>query len=299
MATSTDMRGKRILITGAARGIGAESAIKLAGLGARIAAVGLEPELLAGVAERCGNDSFAIEADVSDRDAIARAIDDAAGRMGGIDAVVANAGIAVAGTVRSIDPDAFDRLIEVNLLGVWRTNRAALPHIIASKGYLLNVASTAALLHGPLMSAYCASKAGVEAFSNSLRIEVEQYGVDVGVAYFLWINTDMVRDSDERPAFSKFRKSLKGPAGKTLPLSAAVNAIVQGIEKREQRVFAPRSVGLVQRLRGFPGLFDRDGRKAAPELTRIYEQEVAESGAAAASMSERTRDLDRERASAK
>jgi NAD(P)-dependent dehydrogenase (short-subunit alcohol dehydrogenase family) len=296
MAVANDMRGKRVLITGAARGIGAEAAIKLAGMGAQVALAGLEPDLLESVASRCGNGSFAIEADVSDRDAITRAVDDAAERMGGLDAVVANAGIAVAGTVRTIDPDAFDRLIEVNLLGVWRTNRAALPHVIASKGYILNIASTAALLHAPLMSAYCASKAGVEAFSNSLRAEVEQYGVNVGVAYFLWIDTDMVRDSDDKPAFSKFRKSLKGPAGKTLPVSKAVDAIVSAITKREDRVFAPGSVSLVQRLRGFGGLFDRDARKAAPELVRIAEQEVAERGAAEASMSERTRALEADRA---
>jgi NAD(P)-dependent dehydrogenase (short-subunit alcohol dehydrogenase family) len=292
VAATNDMRGKRVLITGAARGIGAEAAIKLAGLGARVAIVGLEPERMDGVVERCGSECFAIEADVSDRDAIERAVNEAAERLGGLDVVVANAGIAGAGTIRSMDPDAFDRTIEVNLMGVWRTIRAALPHIIASKGYVLTIASVAALLHGPMMSAYCASKAGAEAFSNCLRVEVEQYGVNVGVAYFLWIDTDMVRDSDAQPAFAKFRAALKGPAGKTLPVSDAVDAIVGGIQKREYRVYAPGSVSLIQRLRGFGSLFNRDARKAAPEIVRIFEQEVAERGAADASMSERTRNID-------
>ncbi len=292
MAEFHNLSGKRVLITGAARGIGAESAKRLAARGARVAAVGLEPELLERTAVACGNDSIWVEADVSDRDSIEEATSEVAERLGGIDVLVSNAGIAGAGTVRTIDPDVFDRTIEVNLLGTWRANRAALPHIIESRGYILNIASVAAILPGPLMSAYAASKAGAEAFSDSLRIEVAHLGVNVGVAYFLWIDTDMVRDGDAIPAFAKFRKSLRGPAGKTLPLSAAIDAIEQGVAERRQKIFAPGSVSLIARLRGIKGLFDRDAKKVAPELVRLAEQHVADEGAAQASMSERTRAVD-------
>jgi len=254
--------------------------------------IGLEPELLNEVARECGNEAFAIECDVSDRDAIERAVAESAERMGGIDVLVANAGIAGAGTVRTIDPDAFDRTIEVNLLGVWRTVRAALPHIVASKGYILNIASVAAILHAPLMSAYAASKAGVEAFSDSLRFEMEHLGVSVGVAYFLWIDTDMVRDADAQPVFAKFRKSLRGPAGKTLPVSRAVDAIVSGVEKREQRIYAPGAISALQRVRGFAGIVNRDARKAAPQLVMEAEAQVAAEGAESASMAERVRAVD-------
>ena len=106
---------------------------------------------------------------------------------------MANAGIAPGGMVRSTDPAAFERTIEINLLGVWRTVRACLPHVIERQGYVLVIASLAAAVHGPGMAAYSASKAGAEAFADSLRAEVKHLGVDVGVGYFSFIDTDMVR----------------------------------------------------------------------------------------------------------
>src|SRR4051812_4003881 len=119
-----NLRGKTVLITGAARGIGAESARQLAARGARIALVGLEPEELAKVAQQCGPEAAAFEADVTDVDALERAVEGAVERFGGIDVVMANAGVGPAGMVRLMDPEAFERTIEVNLLGVWRTVRA-------------------------------------------------------------------------------------------------------------------------------------------------------------------------------
>lgn len=79
---------------------------------------------------------------------------------------MANAGVASAGDVRHVDPETFERVIEVNLLGVWRTVRAALPHVVDRRGYVLVVASLAAALHGPGLAPYAASKAGAEAFAT-------------------------------------------------------------------------------------------------------------------------------------
>jgi short-subunit dehydrogenase len=92
-------------------------------------------------------------------------------------------------------------VIEVNLLGSVATARAFLPALLAAEGYFLQVASLAAIAPAPLMGAYCASKAGVEAFAHALRAEVAHQGVDVGVAYLTWTDTDMVRaaDADEVP----------------------------------------------------------------------------------------------------
>lgn len=292
MAATGRLSRKRIMITGAARGIGAGVARKLAQQGARVALVGIEPDLLEQVSGDCGADSIFLEADVSDRSQIESATAEVAEQLGGIDALFANAGIATAGSVRTIDQDAFDRTIEVNLLGVWRTVRAALPHIIDSKGYILTNASASALAAPPLIAAYAASKAGAEAFSNSLRVEVAHLGVDVGVAYFLWIDTDMVRDSDEIPPFAKFRAQLRGPVGKTLPLERAVDAVVDGIERRKKHVYAPGSVALLHRLRGFRSLFDRDAYKLAPAIISEVEARAEELGAAEASSSARTREHD-------
>jgi NAD(P)-dependent dehydrogenase (short-subunit alcohol dehydrogenase family) len=149
MSAAESLAGRRILITGSARGIGAALAEKLAGRGARLALVGLEPESLAAVAERCGAGTFVGECDVSRREEMGRAIDAAAEALGGLDVVVANAGIATGGPLRSQDMRSWERVIEINLLGVMYTDRAALPHLERTGGYLLNIASTAAVLRAP------------------------------------------------------------------------------------------------------------------------------------------------------
>jgi NAD(P)-dependent dehydrogenase (short-subunit alcohol dehydrogenase family) len=261
------MNSKRILITGAARGIGAETARRLASRGHRLALLGLEPELL----EEVAGDHFWREVDVTDRDALTEAIDEAADKLGGLDVVMANAGVGSAGMFGTADADEWERVIAINLLGVRRTLHAALPHVIASHGYLLPVASVAAIVHAPLMSAYATSKAGVEAMANALRIEVAHRGVDVGVAYFSWIDTEMVRGADTRPTFQFMRSQLKGPFAKTYPVGDAAAAVVQGIETRARLVAAPRWVryglpvrGLLQRIA------ERDVLAQMPEVERRW-----------------------------
>src|ERR687888_471572 len=262
--------GKVALVTGAARGIGAESARRLARKGARVALVGLEPEELAKAAANCGPEAAWFEADITDRAAIEAAVAGTVERFGGIDILIANAGTSAYGTVRTIDPDAFERNIEINLLGSWRTVRAALPHLVDRRGYALIVASVAAAAHAPAMSAYCASKAGVEAFANCLRQEVHHLGVDIGVAYFSWIATDLVAAGDEHPAFLYFRSQLRGATGKTYPLSDAADAVERGIERRAKRIVAPGWVRGLLAARGIVGgLLERDARRFAPELVRI------------------------------
>src|SRR5919108_5248285 len=198
--------GKTVFITGAARGLGAETARRVAARGANVALVGLEPEELERVAAQCGTNAAWFECDVTDADALERAVTGTVERFGGIEVVMANAGIAPGGMVRSTDPAAFERTIEINLLGVWRTVRATLPHVIERRGYVLVIASLAAAVHSPGLAAYSASKAGAEAFADSLRAEVKHLGVDVGVGYFAFIDTDMVRGGDGRPALGKLRQ---------------------------------------------------------------------------------------------
>ncbi len=290
----SSLAGKRVLITGAARGIGAALAEQLAGHGARLALVGLEPEAMAAVAERCGEGTFVAECDVSNRDQIFQAVDAAAEALGGLDVVVANAGIATGGPLRLQEIRLWERVIEINLLGVMYTDRAALPHLEKSRGYLLNIASTAAVLRAPGLSAYCAAKAGVEALSDCLRMEIGPRGVDVGVAYFLFLDTDMVRDAErELPGGERGRERVPGPFAKTYPLAPAVEEVVAAITERRRRVAYPRWFLKLLPLRQMfaSKVVERGAARAVPEAEREYEQAVAERGATAAGASQRTRDL--------
>jgi NAD(P)-dependent dehydrogenase (short-subunit alcohol dehydrogenase family) len=277
-------RGKTVLITGAARGLGAETARRVAARGANVALVGLEPEELERVAAQCGANAAWFECDVTDVEALEAAVAGTIERFGAIDAVMANAGIAPMGMVRSTDPMAFERTIEINLLGVWRTVRACLPHVIERRGYVLVIASMAAALHAPGMAAYAASKAGAEAFADSLRSEVKHLGVDVGVGYFGFIDTDMVRGADAHPALGKLRDNISGPLNKTYPLSRAGKAIADGIEGRKRWIVVPPwARALIVARTVFQPLIDQGSREHAAEADALFMKDVEERGAAVAS----------------
>jgi NAD(P)-dependent dehydrogenase (short-subunit alcohol dehydrogenase family) len=279
-----NVMGKTVFITGAARGIGAESARRLAARGANVALVGLEPDELARVAAQCGTNAAWFECDVTDWDALQGAVEGTVERFGGIDVVIANAGIAPAGMTRSMDPRAFERTLEVNLMGVWRTVRSCLPHVIERRGYVLVIASLAAAMHLPGMSAYAASKAGAEAFADSLRSEVKHLGVDVGVGYFSFIDTDLVRGADAHPAIGAMRREAPGPMTKTYPVSAVGKAIVEGVEKRRRWILVPKWARLTLVLRTALGpLVERASFERAAETDRLFQQDIDERGAEEAS----------------
>lgn len=236
---SYDVRGRVVFITGAARGIGAETARQLAARGANVALVGLEPELLERRAREL--DAAWFEADVTDADALQAAVDGTVERFGGIDVTIANAGIATATTFGSTQLEHFDAVVSVNLGGVFRTLQATLPHVTARSGYLIPVASLAAAVHAPMMGAYCATKAGVEALANCLRTEVAHTGAKVGCAYFGFIDTDMVRRGFDSEA-ATMAADMLGPGGPhhSVPVSRAGRAIVRAIERRARMAYAPR-----------------------------------------------------------
>lgn len=239
------LAGKKVLITGAARGIGATTARGLAARGARLALVGLEPERLQAVMSELGTGHTWATADVTDGAELDVAVASSVEALGGLDVVVANAGIASFGTVRTIDPEAFAQTVDVNLTGVFRTVRATLPHLIDSRGYVLVVSSLAALVPTMGFSAYGASKAGVEAFADALRIEVAPQGVSVGCAYMSWIDTDMVRDAEQDlTAFRTMRQRLPWPMNSTTSVEECSAAFVRAIERRSRRVNVPRAIGL-------------------------------------------------------
>ncbi len=231
--------GKSVLITGAARGIGADCAKQIAARGGRVSLVGLEPEELERTAAECGPEAIWFEVDVRHRDALERAVEETVERFGGIDVVVANAGVGAGSLVRHSGEEALEFVMDINLFGAVRTLRLSLPHVLDRGGYMLAVASMAAIGQPPGMAAYSASKAGLEAFANSLRIEMRPHGVDVGVAYFSWIDTEMVRGGDRRREFATLRGEMRGPLAKTYPASAAGQAVLRGIERRARWVAVP------------------------------------------------------------
>lgn len=249
--TPYDVAGRTVFVTGAARGIGLGVAQRLHAKGAYVAMAGLEPELLEEQAAKLGDRAAAFEADVTDADALERAVKGAVETFGGIDVAIANAGISFAGEQLYNAPAShIERTLEVNLLGVWRTDRAVLPHVRERQGYLLNIASLAAVTHAPMMAAYAASKAGVEALTNSLRVETAPSGARVGCAYFGFIDTDLVRRGFDHPTTEAFRGSLPKFLSTPLPLEKAVDTIEDGVERRAARVWAPRVVGPMIALRG-------------------------------------------------
>lgn len=271
---SGSMDGQVVVITGAARGVGALLARKLAARGARLALVGLEPDELKQVTESLGGGAACWTADVTDRVAMAAVAQEVAERFGRIDVVVANAGVATGGPFLDSDPDAFDRVIQVNLLGSIATARAFLPALIRSRGYLLQIASLAALTPAPMMAAYCASKSGVEAFAHSLRAEIGHKGVKVGVGYLSWTDTDMVRGADEDDVLRALRARLPWPTNRTYPLEPAVDRLAAGVVRRSPHIYAQWWLRGMQPVRGYlPSVIGgamgrREMRKAEPALAR-------------------------------
>ncbi|NLU78309.1 SDR family oxidoreductase [Micromonospora sp. HNM0581] len=286
-----DLRDRTVLITGAARGIGAQLARAAAARGARVALVGREPVLLQQVAAEVEGHWY--ECDVTDQAGVDDAVASTLQRFGAIDVVVANAGIANIGTVSTGAVDALARTIEVNLTGVVRTVSATLPHVRAARGHVLLVSSAAAFAAMPGMAAYCASKAGVEQFGNVLRLENRRQGLTVGTAHPSWIDTDLVRDlRDDLDSFRTAQRRLPWPLNSVVSVEQCAEALLRGIEDRRRKVYVPRSIAVVQALRpvllsGFADrLVDRFGgtelaermEAEAPRLGRSFGRSSAEAG---------------------
>jgi NAD(P)-dependent dehydrogenase (short-subunit alcohol dehydrogenase family) len=245
-----DVNGRTVFITGAARGIGKATADRLYGKGANVALVGLERERLEQNAAQLGERAIAIEVDVTDFEALQRAVKTTVERFGAIDVGIANAGIAFTGPLATTPIEQVERVLAVNLLGVWRTDRALLEQIQKQRGYLLNIASLAAIARGPLMGGYTTAKAGVEALSDVLRAETAPSGARVGCAYFGFLDTDLVRAGFAQPSSEALRGGLPGFIGNPAPVVKAIDAIELGIERRSARLWAPRWVGPMLALRG-------------------------------------------------
>ncbi|MGW5849138.1 SDR family oxidoreductase [Streptomyces sp. NPDC055254] len=270
MRTRTQpLRGRTVVVTGAARGVGAALARAWDARGARLALLGLEGARLAEVAGTLHNDCASWEVDVTDDAAMADTARRVTARLGQASLVVSNAGVAEGGPFTESDPQLWRRVIEVNLIGSAVTARSFLPDLLDTRGYLLQVASLAAMGTAPLMSAYCASKAGVESFAHALRAELAHRGVGVGIAYINWTDTDMIRDGDRHVVLRELRAHMPPPARKVYPADHVADRLVTAAERRKATVYVPAWLRAVQPVRAFlPPVVTRVARTALPRLER-------------------------------
>ena len=278
-----DLNGKVALVTGAARGIGFETARQMHARGASIAVVDLDRTEAQEAAERIGERAFGVGADVTDVGAMRAAVAETVERFGGLDVVMANAGIAppTITTTRAMPVEEWERVIDVNLMGVWHTVKAALPQISERNGQVVIVASAAAFVNGMLMSPYATSKAAVEAFGRSLRAELSPFGASASVVYFSWIDTKMVQDTFEKPGTKLLQEFSPDFLLKRTTPAAAGAAIVAGIERRAPRIFAPKWLRYVSAFRGLINpLLERRVERDPRMAEAIREAETVEASGA-------------------
>ena len=248
-----DLNGKVALVTGAARGIGYETARQMHLRGASVAVLDLDAEQAREAAERIGPRAIGLAADVTDQNAMFAAVAQVVERFGGLDVAVANAGIAQKqfASARSISGEEWERVFEVDLLGVWRTARAALPQIVERRGQMIVVSSVYAFVNGMGNTPYAVAKAGVESLGRSLRVELAPHGASAGVAYFGWVDTKLVQDAFAQEDSDRIKELTPSFLLKRITPEEAGAGLVRGIEEKAPRIFVPKWWRYVSALRGF------------------------------------------------
>jgi NAD(P)-dependent dehydrogenase (short-subunit alcohol dehydrogenase family) len=247
-----DLNGKVALVTGAARGIGYETARQAHARGASVAVLDLDAAEAGEAAERIGERAIGIGADVTDLGAMMSAVAETVERFGGLDLAVANAGIAQArlATVRGISGEEWERVFEVDLLGVWRTARAALPQVVERRGHVVLISSVYAFMNGMANTPYAVAKAGVESLGRALRVELTPHGASATVAYFGWVDTKLVQDAFAQPDAGRLNEFTPDWLLKRITPEEAAAGLLSGIEERAPRVFVPKWWRYVSALRG-------------------------------------------------
>lgn len=276
---SYDVRGKAVLITGAGQGIGWELAKILYARGASVALIDIDEPAARAAAESLGKRAMAIGADVADRAAMEQAAVRVAEHFDRLDVVVANAGIVPKpATLRVMAGSDFDRVIGINLTGVFNTVRPALDRIVAAKGHVVVVSSAAAFAPGMGGSPYMISKVAVEQLGRALRIELAAVGASAGVAYFGVVETAMTHHTlDDDELGRRLGKMLPWPLNVRITAHQAAETIADGIARRAPRTIAPIGWEPYSLLRGAVNVV-LDGRLARDvrvhELVRAVEARV-------------------------
>ena len=259
MRRRLDLSGAIVLITGAGQGIGREIVLETLRRGGIAVAVEINSESANKIEAEIGGQGTVHIADVCDAAAMAAVARDTIQRYGGIDVVIANAGIERVAPVQDMDPADFEAVIETNIMGVYRTIKPALDSVIARNGHVVAISSVAGLIPFPLAIAYSASKAAVDMMMRVIRMELSGTGASAGAAYFGFVQTRMADRIFSDPviarAIARIPSRLLGIRPLPTPHQVAV-IILNGAERRRARVFAPRMVGITFLLRGVYALFD-------------------------------------------
>lgn len=273
-----DLVDRTIAITGGCGGFAAALAPALRAKGARIALLDVDEEAAATAAAAVGAVDVARgwRADVRDLAHLETAMSEVADHFGGIDIVIANAGLGDTAVLLAEDrPEHWEQMVDINLNGVYRTFRSAYPHILRRRGYMLATSSMAAFVHSPLQSAYTATKAGVWAMCDTWRLEVRHRGVAVGSLHPTFFKTPMMEKVWANPAGHRLWKGNTAGIWKQVDISVVVAETVRGIERRAAHIVAPRNLrvaslapGITQAFVdrfGFPGRTIEDAIALIPE----------------------------------
>ena len=232
-----NLKGKSVLITGAAQGIGAETARLLAGRQARLSLLDTQDAALQELARDLGATTLYQQADITQSGALEEAVAATVERFGRLDVAVVNAAIVTVGSVERGNPEAFERVVSVNLLGVVGDPCAPpAAHYRSPRLHPVRVSSLSGTIQGPLHAAYNSSKAGLQALANTLRLEVQGLGVDIGVAHNIYTATQTGREAVEHPLI----RGLPGlPKMKPQPVEKTAAMLVRGMEQRSRTLIVP------------------------------------------------------------
>ncbi|HEX8890157.1 MAG TPA: SDR family NAD(P)-dependent oxidoreductase [Pyrinomonadaceae bacterium] len=233
-----DWSQKIVLITGASSGIGRALSIELGQKGATVGLLARRAEVLNEIVaevESAGGRALALPVDVRDADAVRTAADELRAKFGRIDVLIANAGVGATSDARDLNPTDVANVININVLGAVNSVAAVLPEMIKQgSGQLAVISSLAAYRGLPKSGAYCASKAAVSAFFESLRVDLRGTGLDVTIIHPGFIKTPLTAGREAQMPY-------------LMELDDAVKKIVNAIEKRKKSYAFPWQLASIVR----------------------------------------------------
>lgn len=235
------LREKVAVITGGANGIGWQTAQLLYAQGSKVVIIDRDELASQAAAKKLGINALSICADVTDREAMQRAIEQAIKHFGKVDLVIANAGITPPpATLRTSSLADFDQVMSVNVTGVLNTVYPAIETLIAERGHILVVASCAAFCPPIAGAAYMISKAAAEQLARAFKLELSTHGVTVTTAYFGIVDTQLARATlDHNSVGEALHQRLPHFLKSRLTPTRAAEILVTAVKRRATTVVAP------------------------------------------------------------